>query len=376
MSLAGLLSFRWLSERSSKPSPAAVKATTLLSSVSRPTFDELPLKSGDPKASAWGLWGDDDERGTLNLITDDVVRAAIAESNQGKVVNLNLPLNVPRKPMNPRRKPCAHTLIAKGHANDDELDFNTQSSSHWDGLRHFPYSETKQFYNGVVQDDISTSHKIGIQSKWSPNRYPIRPSNPLIALDIAVKPIVTRGVLIDWYSFAQRKDLTHRPFTNQAIPLDEILEVAREQRVTFRRGDVLIIRTGWTAAYSKMTDSEKDHLGGRDNRASCGVESTEAAIRWHWDQGFAAVASDTVAYEAWPPTKSWGVSMHECVQVFLSGWGMPIGECWDLEELSETCKMLDRWTFLLTSQPLNLPGGLRVPPTPPQFSRLRMILVH
>ena len=46
-----------------------------------------------------------------------------------------------------------------------QLDFNTQSSSHWDGLRHFPYSETKQFYNGVVQDQISSSHKIGIQSK-------------------------------------------------------------------------------------------------------------------------------------------------------------------------------------------------------------------
>lgn len=48
-----------------------------------------------------------------------------------------------------------------------QLDFNTQSSSHWDGLRHFPYSESKQFYNGVVQDEISSSHKIGIQSKVS-----------------------------------------------------------------------------------------------------------------------------------------------------------------------------------------------------------------
>lgn len=33
----------------------------------------------------------------------------------------SLPLHVPLKPMNPRRKPCAHTLIAKGHANDDEV---------------------------------------------------------------------------------------------------------------------------------------------------------------------------------------------------------------------------------------------------------------
>lgn len=198
-----------------------------------------------------------------------------------------------------------------------------------------------------------------------------------IRKDIAENPIVTRGILLDWYAYAQRKGLPHHPFANQAIPLAELLEVAREQRVTFRRGDVLIIRTGWTAAYSKLTEEEKELLGGRDDRASCGVEATEAAIRWHWEQGFSAVASDTVAYEQWPSPKPWDVCMHEvgnkyfrlamqhtdqCAQVFLSGWGMPIGECWDLEELSQTCSTLGRWTFMLTSQPLNIPGGVASPP--------------
>ncbi|PYI30071.1 putative cyclase [Aspergillus indologenus CBS 114.80] len=309
-------------------------------SVCRPVFDHLPLKPKNPKGSSWGLWGEDDQLGTLNLITEDVVRIAASEVTLGRVVNLNLPLNVPLKPMNPRRKPCAHTLIPKGHANDDELDFNTQRSSHWDGLRHFPYTDTKQFYNGVTQHEIETSDILGIQT-------------------IAAKPIVTRGVLLDWYTYALKNKLPHRPFTNQHIPLKELLVVAQEQKVTFRRGDVLLIRTGWTAAYTQLSHEEKEQLGGRDDRASCGVEATEEAIRWHWERGFAAVASDTVAYEAWPSPKPWGVCMHE---VFLSGWGMPIGECWDLEELSETCKTLDRWTFLLTSQPLNLPGGVASPP--------------
>ncbi|KAI9928604.1 hypothetical protein MW887_001819 [Aspergillus wentii] len=344
MSLSNLLgSFGWISTKfgqSEQPRISEDSGTTSASAISRPQFDHLPLKKGDPKGSAWGLWGDQDERGTLNLITHDVVRAASMESIYGKVINLNLPLDVPLKPMNPRRKPCAHTLIAKGHANDDELDFNTQSSSHWDGLRHFPYSETKQFYNGVLQEEIASTHKIGIQN-------------------IAENPIVTRGVLLDWYEYVQRKGLQHHPFTNQAIHLHELLEIAKEQKVTFRRGDVLLIRTGWTAAYSKLTNAEKDHLGGRDDRASCGVEASEAAIRWHWEQQFSAVASDTVAYEQWPSPKPWGVCMHE---VFLSGWGMPIGECWDLEELSKTCKDLRRWTFMLTSQPLNLFGGVASPP--------------
>lgn len=87
--------------------------------------------------------------------------------------------------------------------------------------------------------------------------------------------------------------------------------MAAEQGVTFRQGDILLVRTGWTATYQTLSDEQKEQLGGRDDRASCGVEATEESIRWHWEQGFAAVAGDTVAYEAWPSPKSWGVSMHE-----------------------------------------------------------------
>ena len=81
-------------------------------------------------------------------------------------------------------------------------------------------------------------------------------------------------------------------------------------------------------------------------------------MKWHWDHAFAAVASDTNAYEVWPPTRPWGVSCHE---VFLSGWGMPIGELWDLEKLAEECRMRGRWTFFLSSSPLNLVGGVGSP---------------
>lgn len=40
-----------------------------------PLFSELPLRPGDPPFSAWSLWGDDDEIGTLvrsYLITFDL----------------------------------------------------------------------------------------------------------------------------------------------------------------------------------------------------------------------------------------------------------------------------------------------------------------
>lgn len=81
MSLTNLLPFRWLFSPDSSP-------RELLPSLVRPKFEELPLKPGNPKGSAWGLWGHNDERGTLNLVTGDVVRAAAAECILGRVVNL------------------------------------------------------------------------------------------------------------------------------------------------------------------------------------------------------------------------------------------------------------------------------------------------
>jgi hypothetical protein len=55
---------------------------------SRPRFEELPLGAGHPKASAWGLWGQSDERGTLNLITPEVVILAREEIKLGQIVSL------------------------------------------------------------------------------------------------------------------------------------------------------------------------------------------------------------------------------------------------------------------------------------------------
>ncbi len=41
---------------------------------------------------------------------------------------------------------------------------------------------------------------------------------------------------------------------------------------------------------------------------------------------------------------------------------MPIGELWDLKALSEYTKKVGRYSFLLTSVPLNHPGLVASPP--------------
>lgn len=176
---------------------------------------------------------------------------------------------------------------------------------------------------------------------------------------IAKRSITGRGVLLDWYSWAQTNNIAIDHFATHSIPLAQLLEVAKQQNVTFKTGDILLIRTGWLPAYQKLSIDARAALPHREIRSSCGVEASEEAIRWHWDQAFAAVASDTVAYEAWPSPKPWGIAMHE---VFLSGWGMPIGESFDLEGLAVKCRELSRWTFMFVSVPLNVSGGVASPP--------------
>ena len=49
------------------------------SATKLPKFNDLPLRKGDPPHSAWGLYGKDDQLGTLNRLTDDVVLRAAKE---------------------------------------------------------------------------------------------------------------------------------------------------------------------------------------------------------------------------------------------------------------------------------------------------------
>jgi hypothetical protein len=67
---------------------------------------------------------------------------------------------------------------------------------------------------------------------------------------------------------------------------------------------------------------------------------------------------DTFAFEAWPLQEG-AMILHEWL---LAHWGTPIGEMWNLEELSKECEKHNRWSFFLTSAPLHVIGGVGSPP--------------
>jgi len=57
-----------------------------------PKFSELPLHSDHPPHSAWGLWGSEDELGTLNHLTPERTVEAAKLITTGTRVGLNWPL--------------------------------------------------------------------------------------------------------------------------------------------------------------------------------------------------------------------------------------------------------------------------------------------
>ena len=162
---------------------------------------------------------------------------------------------------------------------------------------------------------------------------------------------VGRGVLIDYWKYAQDNGKKYDPYSRHAITLSEIQACAKAQGTIFQYGDILIIRTGFVHNYGQLDSQGRKALAGTSTYV--GVDSSDEMVDFLHDSYFAAVAGDAPAFEAWPPPQTWN-----CHEFLLARWGCPIGEMWDLERLSEACDRHGRYHFFFTSSPANVLGEL------------------
>lgn len=313
------------------------------SSPRMPSYDELPVRAGAPAGAAWGVFGDDDEVGTINLLTPDRVVAAADSIRSGKVFALNLPINIPDPPLFTRGK---HTHTVKIFPNaefvlDDFLDnFYPQASSQWDALAHVKHP-VHGAYNGIPDNQMTGrgGMRLGIDN-------------------LARRGIAGRGVLADVARYYDRVGKSIDFTQAKSIPLDDVQATLEEEGVELQAGDILLIRIGWTKFYLSASDEIKAELG--KETVVPGIEGSERTARWLWDNHLAAVASDSPALEALP--KPAGEEMEFLHFHMLAFFGMPIGEMWNLEGLAEECAVDGNYDFFLTSAPLNIPGGVGSPP--------------
>jgi len=251
-------------------------------------------------------------------------------------------LEGPKYPRFARKTLSINTInkAPEKHAHDDEC------SSQWDGFRHYAYQKEALYYMGRTAQDFAESH------------------DPNGVHHIASKGIAGRAVFVDWYAWALEQGKDVDVTTPYAVPFSEILEALHRQglRTTdFSKGDILIIRFGYLRQYADMGDDKRARLNEHYKNHkpdNIGIEPSKEFLQFLWDTQIAAVAGDTRSFEVWPCSQlDW--HLHEWL---LAGWGMPIGELFDLEELAKICASTGRYTFFLSSAPMNAPGAVASPP--------------
>ncbi|KAK2758579.1 hypothetical protein CKAH01_05627 [Colletotrichum kahawae] len=235
-----------------------------------PAFEDLPLDKKGPRGNAWGLWGPDDQLGTLNLLTDDTIASAAKENIiTGQRISLNWSMMGASYPKFSRKLLELHCInkAPLKHAHDDEWSFNSQCSSQWDGFRYYAYQEEGLYYMGRTAADFADSPiPNGIQH-------------------VSQKGIAGRAIFIDWYAWAQEQGIVVDAFSSHEVPFSELMEAMTAQGLekdVFRPGDIVVLRFGYLAQYQLMTRDRRRELDERYKTCkpdNIGVKSGHARTR-------------------------------------------------------------------------------------------------
>ena len=297
------------------------------------------FRSFGERVRNWGRWGEEDERGTVNLITPERLVAAAGLIRQGKVFDLGIPFdgNGPQ-PGGGRINPVR--LMSETGANqvfpgafryaDDYVFMPLQGASQWDGLAHVYYDD--QLYNGYPSSHVSVKGA----TKDS--------------IDKMAKGIAGRGVLLDIARLLDVEWLEQ----GKVITPDELDRAASAQGVEMRSGDILLFRTGWRKKFLAENDAASFMAGEPGLGMDC--------IEWLHRHEVAAVCSDNWAIEVLPG--EYDDQLLTVHMVLIRDMGMTLGEILDFEELSADCQADGVYDFFFCAPPIKFTNAVGSPINP------------
>jgi len=280
----------------------------------------------------WGRWGPDDELGTLNFITADVRRRALASVRDGISVGCARPILTDAASDAPR--PPLHYMYATGET---------------------PGAPGAADFLGLVPHGSTVTHVDSLSHIfWDGRMYNERPSSAVTAalgstvcsVEAMKDGIVTRGVLLD--VAAQRG----KPYLDAGEPIGardlDAAESAAGVRV--RSGDALLVRTG---AYRRRVERGPGPAGG----PYPGLDSS--TLPWLKEREVAVLASDAVN-DATPVDGGRG-PLHV---VGIVGLGLCLLDGCQFEDLAASCAARRQWDFLFMVAPLRFRYATGSPVTP------------
>ena len=278
--------------------------------------------------SNWGRWGDEDQLGTLNLITPQLRKQAAALVQEGISVSLSMDLDVDSSINN--TQPFQHTLFRFGQWTMDNysISYHGYTHSHMDAQRHIALDG--KIYNGYPEESIDQtgSGNMGIHHMKN--------------------GVFARGVLVD---IPLLKGVSYlEPGTS--ITIADLEEWEKKSGITVQSGDVLLIRTGRWAR-----EQEKGAWKFDENAA--GLHASTA--KWLKERDVAVLGSDGTADVL--PSGYEGQS-HPLHQLTLIALGMPLLDNLNLEDVAKVAEEQNRWEFLLVLAPMRIVGGTGSPLNP------------
>ncbi len=300
-----------------------------------PTSDELARMAVELRN--WGRWGAEDERGALNLITDEKRAQAAGLVAEGRSVSCARPLPVAPAPENPT--PVAHHMISGGDAVSAESRFGISrdyfaiaphgmATTHLDALCHIFYEG--KMYNGFDKSEVRTD---GAKR------------NSIMS---GADGIVSRGVLLDIPPLRDGEFLE----PGERVTVAEIEGAEARQGVRVEAGDILLVRTGRDRRKeSRGAGAPMDGLAGLD--AGC--------LPWVRERDVALIGCDGVTDAMPSGIEGWPMPFH---QVAIPAMGIHLIDNMYLERLLAACVERDRWEFLFALAPLRLEGGTASPLNP------------
>lgn len=183
-------------------------------------------------------------------------------------------------------------------------------------------------------------------------------------------------MLVDFASWAKRRNRDYSSFRKDPITIDEVKSIIKEQGLSIKKGDILFLRTGYAQAYQQLSQEDRAAVAGV--KEWIGLGQGQETTEWLWNSQFAAVASDSPGFECRRKSSPAPLTFYKQSSltsfkapvdpawhlhpILLAGWGTPIGELFDLDKLAELCNKYNRWSFFVTSAPLNYEGAVASPP--------------
>jgi kynurenine formamidase len=231
----------------------------------------------------WGRWGEDDERGALNLLTPETVLAATRVCRTVVVYDLGLPIQQhgsgplfdyrgtpQRLTLTNQADPGAfvrHGGAPDIGANEDVLVLASHTLTHMDALSHVFTEGT--LYNGFPADSVRTNR-----------------GTPHCGID-KVRGVVGRAVHLD----LPRHQGIEWLEPGSVVTSADLEACARAQDVDVRSGDILLVRTGYLEYWHSLGDPSTPTA-----QPGIGLD----AVRFIREHDVSVVGSDNSAIEPVP----------------------------------------------------------------------------